>query len=59
MDKNSNKLHNIAVTPKPFHQVGIDLCNLPQTNDGFVGIVVCVDYFTKFVIAKGIKGMHD
>jgi hypothetical protein len=37
------------------YQVGIDLCNLSEDDEGYKVIVVLVDYFTKFVIARAIK----
>ncbi|XP_065671909.1 retrovirus-related Pol polyprotein from transposon 412 isoform X2 [Hydra vulgaris] len=36
------------------HQVGVDLCSLPKNPEGYVGICVVVDYFSKWVEAKPI-----
>ena len=49
------ELHTIPVPNKVWHQVGVDLCSLKVTPDGFVGICVVADYFSKWVEAKPIK----
>ena len=35
--------------------IGIDICTLPKNDQGYVGIVVAVDYFSKLVIANAIE----
>ena len=35
-------------------QIGIDLCSLPRSDDGYVRMVAAVDYFSKCIIAKSI-----
>ena len=51
----NSTLHNIPIHAQPMFQVGIDLCNLPEDDEGYKCMVVLVDYFTKFVIARAIK----
>ena len=52
MNKVASKLHSVEVPTKPMSQIGIDLCSLTESKEGFVGMVIAVDYFTKYVIAK-------
>ena len=54
-DKAAPDLHSIPVPTHSWKQIGIDLCNLPVTAEGYVGIVVAVDYFSKWVEAEPIK----
>jgi len=54
-DKAAPELQNIPVPASPWKQIGVDLCSLPPTIDGYVGIVVAVDYFSKWVEAEPIK----
>ena len=54
-DKAAPDLHSIPVPTHPWKQIGIDLCSLPTTVEGYVGIVVAVDYFSKWVEAEPIK----
>ena len=51
MEKAFPELHPILVPTKGWHQVGVDLCNLPKI-PGYVGICVVTDYFSKLVEAK-------
>lgn len=48
-------MHSVEVPSKPWSQIGIDLCSLPKSPEGYVGIVVAVDYFTKWVEAEPIR----
>ena len=52
--KISPELQSIAVPNKAMHQVGVDICQLPQV-DGFRYLVVLIDYFTKWSEAKPLK----
>ena len=54
-DKAAPELHSIPVPKHPWKQIGIDLCSLPKTSDGHIGMVVAVDYFSKWVEAEAIK----
>jgi len=54
-DKSAPDMQIIAIPKKPWSQIGIDLCSLPTSPEGYVGIVVAVDYFTKWVEAAPIK----
>ena len=38
-----------------WQQIGIDICSLKATPDGFRYIVLVVDYFTNWVEAKALK----
>ena len=53
-DKAGDQLHSIPVQPVPMQHVGIDLCSLTVSHDGYVGIVVLIDYFTKYTFARAI-----
>lgn len=54
-DKAAPEMHNIPIPNKPWSQIGIDICSLPTSAEGYVGIVVAVDYFTKWVEASPIR----
>lgn len=42
-------------TKYPFELVAIDLISLPKTRTGFIGCLMVVDHFTKWVVAVPIK----
>ena len=48
-------MHNVTVPDRPWIQAGIDICSLPKSEDDFVGIVIAIDYFTKWVKAEPIR----
>ena len=52
MEKTFPELHPILVLTKVWHQVGVDLCTLSKNPEGYVGIFVVTDYFSKWVEAK-------
>ena len=52
--KTAPEMHSISVPDRPWVQVRIDLCSLPKSKQGFIGICVAVDYFTKWVEAEPI-----
>ena len=54
-DKAVTKLHPIPIPSKVWFQIGVDLCSLPHTDEGFVCVCVVVDYFSKWVEAKPLK----
>ena len=54
-DKSSPEMHNVTIPNSTWMQIGIDLCSLPTSPEGFIGIVVAVDYFTKWVEAEPIR----
>jgi hypothetical protein len=54
-DKSAPEMKSIEIPSTPWTQIGIDLCSLPKSPEGFVGIVVAVDYFTKWVEAEPIR----
>lgn len=54
-DKAGDQLHSVPIPPHPMQQVGIDLCSLSESCDGYVAIVVLIDYFTKFTFARAVK----
>ena len=39
----------------PFHIIAADLLQLPKTSDGFVGCLVVVDHFSKWLVALPIR----
>ena len=53
--KTTPELHPVQVPGLPWKQIGVDLCSLPKTSDGYVCFALAVDYFSKFVVAKGLK----
>ncbi|CAK9291110.1 unnamed protein product [Gordionus sp. m RMFG-2023] len=53
--KISSTLHPIDVPPFPWAQIGIDLCSLPTSEEGYTCIAVASDYFTKWVEAEPMK----
>ena len=52
--KISPELKSIPVPNEVMKQIGIDLCTLPEV-DGFKHLIVCMDYFSKWSVAKGCK----
>ena len=48
-------LHPIPVPGEPWVQIGIDLCSLPKTEDGYTCFVLAVDYFSKWAEADGLR----
>ena len=50
----STELHSIPVKSEVMHQIGVDLCNLPEV-DGYKHLIVCIDYFSKWSEAKPTK----
>ena len=42
-------------TTKPFQLVAMDLVSLPTTKDGYIGILVLVDHYTKWLAVAPIK----
>ena len=42
-------------TKEPFELVALDLVSLPTTSDGYIGILVLVDHFTKWLAIAPIK----
>jgi hypothetical protein len=53
-DKAAPTMHSIPIPTKVWSQIGVDLCSLPKTTEGYVAICVVVDYFSKWVEAKPI-----
>ena len=54
-EKASTSLHPIAVPKKPVEQIGIDMCSIPPSEEGHVGFILAVDYFTKWPEAATVK----
>src|SRR4051812_21442443 len=54
-DKAAPMLHTIPIPEHPWKQIGVDVCSLPKTEEGYVAMVVAVDYFTKWVEAEPIR----
>ena len=51
--KSKSELQSIPISTLVMKQIGIDLLNLPEM-DGFCGLLVCIDYFSKYCDAKPI-----
>ena len=45
----------VSVPQVPWEQIGVDVCSLPKTADGYVCFIVAVDYFSKYVVAEALK----
>lgn len=54
-NKAAPTMHCIPIPSKVWSQIGVDLCSLPKTTEGYVAICVVVDYFSKWVEAKPIQ----
>ena len=48
-------LHTVPVPDEPWTQIGVDLCALPKTDDGYSYFAIAVDYFSKWVEAEPLK----
>lgn len=48
-------LHSVPVPTEPWTQVGVDICSLSDSDEGFKYIVVMVCYFTKWIEVKPLK----
>ena len=46
-------------TKGPFELVAIDLVSLPRTPDGFIGLLVLVDHYTKWLAVAPIKSKRS
>jgi len=49
------ELHPVPVPSKVMVQIGVDITNLPKTEDGYCCIVVAMDYFSKWPEARPLK----
>ena len=56
-EKGGDKLKSIHVHLETWTQLGIDLItNLPKTEEGYNTILTCIDYTSKLVESKTLKG---
>ena len=56
-DKGGEKLKSVPVPYQTMNQLGIDLItNLPKTPEGYNTIVTTVDYTSKWVESRALKG---
>ena len=56
-DKSGKKLKSVPVSYQTINQLGIDLVtNLPVTPQGYNTIVTAVDYTSKWVESRALKG---
>ena len=56
-DKGGEKLKSVYVPYQTMNQLGIDLVtNLPVTPEGYNTIVTAVDYTSKWVESRALKG---
>ena len=49
------ELHPVPVPDEVMVQIGVDISNLPKTEDGYCCIVVAMDYFSKWPEARALK----
>ena len=50
----SPELQSVPVPSEVMKQIGVDICNLPEVDD-CKQLVVCIDYFSKWLEAKPLK----
>ena len=56
-EKGGDKLKSTHVPLETWTQLGIDLItNLPETVEGYITIVTCIDYTSKFLESKPLIG---
>ena len=53
--KNVPELQPVSVPVESWKQIGVDLCSMPKTDDGYVCFALAVDYQSKWVVADGLK----
>ena len=53
--KGNPELKPVSVPQVPWEQIGVDVCSLPKTSDGYVCFIVAVDYFSKYVVSEALK----
>jgi len=49
------EMQPVAVPPAVFKQIGIDICKLPRSDDGYEYVVMAIDYFSKWSEAEKLK----
>ena len=49
------KLQPIPPPDGPWKHIGMDLCDFPETPDGYKHILVTVCYLSKYVVARALK----
>ncbi|GFO01730.1 Pol polyprotein [Plakobranchus ocellatus] len=52
--KGSEKLHRVEIPPHPWSQIGVDICSMPTSKEGYTCMVVDVDYFSKWTEAEAL-----
>ena len=48
----ADSLHSIAVPLHPWKEIGVDICEMPESSEGFTCMVVATDYFTNWTEAE-------
>ena len=48
----ADSLHSIAVPLHPWKEIGVDICEMPESSEGFTCMVVATDYFTNWIEAE-------
>ena len=48
-------LGDTPLPPHPWHTVGVDLLQLPETEDGHKYLLLCVDLLTRYAVGTAIK----
>ncbi|KAG7163010.1 Transposon Tf2-6 polyprotein-like 3 [Homarus americanus] len=59
MKKTAIELHPVSIASKIWHQMGVELCALPPSQEGYCAICVVADYFSKWVEAKPIRSKNS
>ena len=49
------ELHSVPVPVAVMAQIGVDITNLPRTEDGYCCVVVAMDYFSKWPEARALR----
>ncbi|GFO21393.1 Gag-Pol fusion protein [Plakobranchus ocellatus] len=54
LQKRSEQLHQVEISPHPWSQIGVDICSMPKSKEGFTCMVLAVDYFSKWTEAEAL-----
>lgn len=53
--KTASHMHSIDIQPQSMSKVGVDITTLPKSDEGYIYLIVAVDYFTKWPEARPLK----
>ena len=54
LQKGSEQLHPVEIPHHPWSQIGVDICSMPTSKEGYTCMVVTVDYFSKWTEAEAL-----